>query len=280
MCFPPRAMHRLFFAIAALLAVSISPAAAQRLAPTPDLATNPTEIARYQKCLETAEKTPDQGFEDAMQWRDSSGSNAAKHCVAVALFYLGQPAVAADRLEQLGIALRAAPPELRARLLSQAGTAWSVAEENERANAAITAAIEIAPKLPDLYVDRAMVLASVQNYWEAIDDLNHAIDLQPRYGMALALRAAAYRYVDSLDLAMDDAEAAVRTAPELPEGWLERGILRRIKGNVKGARADWLQVLVLDADGEAGDAARANIERLEYHLDDKPANLKRAGPRK
>jgi len=259
----------------ALLAITISPAAAQRLAPTPDLATSPTEIARYQKCLQTAEKTPDDGFEEAMAWRDATGSNAAKHCVAVALFNLGQPAVAADRLEQLGIQMRAAAPEVRARLLSQAGTAWSVAEERERANAAITTAIEMAPKLPDLYVDRAMVLADAQNYWEAIDDLNRAIDLQPGYGMALALRAAAYRYVDSLDLAMEDAEAAVRTSPDLPEGWLERGILRRIKGNVNGARADWLQVLVLDADGDAGDAARANIERLEYHLDEKPANLAR-----
>jgi tetratricopeptide (TPR) repeat protein len=266
-------MHRTLFVLA-LLALSIAPAAAQRLEPTPDLATSPAEIAQYQKCLQGAEKTPEQGFEDAMAWRDASGSNAAKHCVAVALFNLGQPAVAADRLEQLGIQMRAAPPEIRARLLSQAGTAWSVAEERERANAAITTAIEIAPKLPDLYVDRAMVLADAQNYWEAIDDLNRALDLQPRYGMALALRAAAYRYVDSLDLAMDDAEAAVRMEPDLPEGWLERGILRRIKGNVKGARADWLQVLVLDADGAAGDAARANIERLEYHLDDKPVGAR------
>lgn len=260
----------------ALVAVTVSPAAAQRLQPTPDLATSPTEIATYQKCLQTAEKTPDDGFEEAMAWRDATGSNAAKHCVAVALFNLGQPAVAADRLEQLGIQMRAAAPELRARILSQAGTAWSAAEERERANAVITTAIGIAPKLPDLYVDRAMVLADAQNYWEAIDDLNKALELQPRYGMALALRAAAYRYVDSLDLAMEDAEAAVRAAPDLPEGWLERGILRRMKGNVNGARADWLQVLVLDADGDAGDAARANIERLEYHLDDKPANMPRA----
>jgi tetratricopeptide (TPR) repeat protein len=265
-------MLRIVLAIL-LLAAATLPANAQRFRPTPDLATNPTEIDRYQRCLAAAAKTPDDAFEQAMAWRDTTGSNAAKHCVAVALFYLGQPAVAADRLEQLGIEMRAAPPELRARILSQAGTAWSEAGNQERADSAITAAIEIAPKLADLYVDRSMVLAQAQNYWEAIDDLNKALELQPGYGIALAFRAAAYRYVDSLDLALDDAEQAVRVAPDLPEGWLERGIIRRLKGNVNGARADWLRVLVLDPDGDAGDTARANIERLELHLDEKPANL-------
>jgi len=269
-------MMRLLLVVVLLLA-GVCSASAQRLRATPDIATTPQEIARYQKCLETAEKTPDEGFEQAMQWRDTSGSNAAKHCVAVALFNLGQPAVAADRLEQLGLEMRAAPPEVRARILSQAGTAWSIADEPERANGVITTAIEMAPKLADLYVDRAAVLAQAQNYWEAIDDLNKALELQPGYGMALAFRAAAYRYVDSLDLAMEDAEAAVRIAPDLPEGWLERGIIRRLKGNVNGARSDWLRVLVLDPEGDAGDTARANIERLEYHLDDKPANLPRRG---
>ena len=269
---PCRPMFRLIL-VFAVFAALLSPAKAQRLRATPDLATSPAEIARYQGCLATAEKTPDEGFEQAMAWRDTTGSNAAKHCVAVALFYLGQPAVAADRLEKLAIDMRAAPPEVRARMLSQAGTAWSVANEPERANAAISSAIEIAPELADLYVDRASVLAQVQNYWEAIDDLNKALDLQPGYGVALAFRAAAYRYVDSFDLALDDAEQAVRAAPDLPEGWLERGILRRLKGDLNGARADWLRVLVLDPDGDAGDTARANIERLEYRLDDKPANL-------
>jgi regulator of sirC expression with transglutaminase-like and TPR domain len=91
--------------------------------------------------------------------------------------------------------------------------------------------------------------------------------------MAYAFRAAAYRYVDSLDLALDDAERAVQIGPELPEGWLERGILRRIKGNIAGARADWLRVLVLEPEGLAGDTARANIERLELSLTNEPANL-------
>jgi len=274
MCFClPRMPYRTFILAFFGLLLAAAPATAQRFKPEPDLATSYEDMQRYQQCLQLAEKKPADGFEAAMQWRDTSGSNAAKQCVAVALFYLDEPEEAASRLEELALDMKAARPELRARILSQAGTAWSVANEPERANAAITTAIQLAPKLPDLYVDRSMVLAQAKNYWEAIDDLNKALDLQPGYGIALAFRAAAYRYVDSLELAQQDADEAVRVAPDIPEGWLERGIIRRLKGNLKGARADWLQVLVLDPEGAAGDTARANIERLELHLDNTPVNL-------
>jgi tetratricopeptide (TPR) repeat protein len=257
----------------ALALFAATPAFAQKLEAMPDLAVSIADRMHYQQCLEAAAKDPDETFEQAMQWRDTTGSNAAKHCVAIALFYLGQPAVAGDRLEQLGIEMRAAQPDLRARILSQAATAWLASGNSERAFGAVTSAIEMAPNLPDLYVDRSIVLAQAANYWEAIDDLNKALDLDPRYGMAYAFRAAAYRYVDSFDLAMEDAEQAVKISPDLPEGWLERGILRRLKGNANGARADWLRVLVIEPDGLAGDTARANIERLELNLDEKPANL-------
>ncbi|MBV8537671.1 MAG: hypothetical protein JO128_18895, partial [Alphaproteobacteria bacterium] len=160
--------HALLLGLAGLL-LAAAPATAQRLKPEPDLATSAEDLQRYQQCLQLAEKKPADGFEAAMQWRDSSGSNAAKQCVAAALFYLDEPEEAATRLEELALGMRAARPELRARLLSQAGTAWSVANQPERANAAITTAIQMMPTLPDLYVDRAMVLAQAKNYWEAID---------------------------------------------------------------------------------------------------------------
>jgi tetratricopeptide (TPR) repeat protein len=264
----------------ALALLTATPALAQKLEAMPDLAVSIADRTRYQQCLEAAEKDPPETFELAMQWRDTTGSNAAKHCVAVALFYLGQPAVAGDRLEQLGIEMRAATPEIRARILSQAATAWLASGHGERAYGAVTTAIGMAPRLPDLYVDRSIVLAQAANYWEAIDDLNKAVDIDPRYGMAFAFRAAAYRYVDSLDLALEDAEQAVKLTPDLPEGWLERGIIRRLKGNINGARADWLRVLVIEPDGLAGDTARANIERLELNLGEQPANLPGRGSRR
>lgn len=257
-----------FIAAALLLAI---PAWAQPLEPITALAKG--DGPTYQRCLDAVDKAPADAFEQAMAWRDSTGNLAAQHCVAAALHGLGQTMAAADRLERLGVAARAEPPPVRARVLAQAGQLWLQSRHHERAHALLSAAIEVAPDLPDLYVDRSVTLAAAQNYWEAIDDLNKALELQPRYGIALAFRAAAYRYVDSIDLANEDAEEAVRVAPGLPEAWLERGILRRLRGDDKGARADWLRVLVLEPDGDAGDTARANIERLELRLDEKPAAL-------
>ncbi|MFM8800189.1 MAG: hypothetical protein ACKOEE_06480, partial [Tagaea sp.] len=99
--------------------------------------------------------------------------------------------------------------------------------------------------------------------WEAIDDLDRAVDLAPERGDIYALRAAAYRRVEALDLAAQDAERAVELAPRAAESWLERGIVNRLKGDKPAARRDFRQVLLLDPDGETGDAARANIERME-----------------
>jgi len=265
-------MCRWFFALL-LLATSL-PAAAQPLEPMTALAQLGTDdLNAYRACFDQVATDPAEAFERAMIWRDQGGGNLARHCVAAALLALGQPAVAADRLEQLALNARNAAPAVRARVLSQAGQAWLAGRLPDRAHAALTMALEVAPDLPDLYVDRAVTLAAARNYWEAIDDLNRALDIQPRYGIALALRAAAYRFVDSFDLAMEDAEEAVRAAPGLPEAYLERGILRRLRGDAAGARADWLRVLVLEPDGDAGETARANIERLELRLDEAPAAL-------
>lgn len=269
--FSPPMMRRL---LVALLLLAAAPAVAQPLEPMTGLALNSNDnLTTYKRCLEIVENDPPNGFEQAMIWRDQGGGNLARHCVAAALVALNQPAVAAERLEELALTARNAPTAVRARLLSQAGQAWLAGRQIDRAQAALTTAIEGAPDLPDLYVDRSVTLAAARNYWEAIDDLNKALDIQPRYGIALALRAAAYRYVESYELAMEDAEAAVRATPGLPEAYLERGILRRLRGDANGARADWLRVLVLEPEGDAGETARANIERLELRLDETPAAL-------
>jgi predicted TPR repeat methyltransferase len=77
------------------------------------------------------------------------------------------------------------------------------------------------------------------------------------------MRAAAQRRMGALDLAARDVRRALELAPELPEAWLERGILERMAGRPDAARAAWIRVLAADPDGPSGDAARAQIEDLE-----------------
>jgi tetratricopeptide (TPR) repeat protein len=229
------------------------------------------EGARYERCLDQAVKNPADAFEEALAWTTQGGAEAARHCAAVALLYNGQPEAAAVRLEQLAQDMRLQPPARRAEVLAQAGRAWLEGRNATRAVAALTTALELAPANPEIWIDRAEAYAEASNYWEAIDDLNKAIELDRRRADAYTFRASAYRLVNEQSLAMEDANRAVDLNPRLPDAWLERGILNRQKSDIRAARRDFLQVLVLDADGPAGEAARANIERMELKLDNEPA---------
>ena len=152
---------------------------------------------------------------------------------------------------------------LRADVLGQAGQAWLQAGEPGRARAALDTALGLDPDNPELLIDRALAQAAVGAYWEAVDDLNLAIEYAPTRSDAYAFRAAAYRYLDILDLASDDVERALALAPDDPVILLERGNIRRLGGDDAGARQDWLRILTETPGSPAAEAAQANLERLD-----------------
>lgn len=253
-----------FAGLLALLAIATAfttAAAAQtRLAELPD------RIA-YQRCVADARSDPEAAFERAIAWRDAGGGPGAAHCTALALVGLGQYSEAAGRLEDLAQAMVKFPPTARAEVLGQAAHAWLRAGRATRAYAAVSAGLALDPDNIGLMVDRSEVLASAANYWEALDDLNRALELDPTQIDALVFRATAYRYVDALDLARDDLARALEFVPDSVDALLERGIVRRLDGDDVGARADWLRVLELVSTGAAAESARANLARLDLHID-------------
>ncbi len=223
--------------------------------------------SEYAACLKLLDHDAEAAFASALAWQDVGGGAPARHCAALALVRLGQPAEAATRLEALAADMAAQRPWLRAGVLAQAGQAWLTADEPERAHAAFTAALEITPEAPEIYVDRAQALAQAGAFWEAIDDLGRAIELAPGRAEPYAFRASAYRYIDKLELALDDAERALAIAPDDPIALLERGNIRRLSGDDAGARADWLHVISVAPGGHAADDARTNLERLDVKID-------------
>ena len=221
----------------------------------------------YAACMALVISDPEAAFEKAMGWRDFGGGAPARHCAALALLALGHSAKAAARLEALGQEMTDEARPLRAEMLGQAGLAWLMAGQAERADAVLTAALDLGPDNVELWIDRAQVLAARGAYWGAIDDLNRAIELDPERAEAYAFRASAYRYVDSLELASADVERALSLAPYDPAALLERGNIRRLSGDGDGARADWLQVLVEAPDSPAATDAKANLERLDVKIE-------------
>ena len=245
------------------------PATVQPL-PAPDLE-NPA--ATYDGCLTMARETPERGFEFSGMWLGLGGADPARHCQAVALIGLSEFGEAATRLEKLAETSREGTI-VRAGLLAQAGQAWLLEGELERAYAAQTTALGLLPLMDRrriaILTDRAETLAAAQNYWEALDDLNDVIAADSENTDALAFRASAYRYVDALELAIEDANRALRADSENVSALLERGILHQLNNEKAAARQDWLRAIQLAPDSPAAATARANIERLDVKVEPFP----------
>ena len=217
----------------------------------------------YQICFKAARDNPKEGHRFAGVWRDNGGGAPADHCHALAMLGLGYYQEAAQRLESLAERFAGEDPALAVELHGQAANAWSLAAKPERARAAQAAAIKLRPDDVDILIDRSVTLVSLGAFWDAVDDLNRAIDLAPKRADVLALRASAYRRLETLDLAEDDITRALALEPGHPDALLERGILRRLKGDAAGARRDWLAVVRSGGDTPTADAARDQLQRLD-----------------
>ncbi len=237
--------------------IAVGPASAQ------DTMTGGDDEAHYEACMALAETNPAAALVSAQDWIAAEGGAPAAHCRAVALIGLGRPAEAGESLELLAEGYGSGQEALRIALLAQAGQAWFLAGELERAERVQTVALSLAPKDVDLLVDRSLTLAASKRYWEAADDLNEANSLAPGRADVLVYRASAYRFLEAYDLAMADLRAALAMTPNDPVALLERGNVYGRTGEDELARDDWARVVTLAPDSEAARAARANLLRLE-----------------
>ncbi|MDE2228466.1 MAG: hypothetical protein KGL11_05425 [Alphaproteobacteria bacterium] len=252
---------------ALLLAVPFLAAAAAPKAPVIRIGP-PSQ--QYDSCLAQAHRDPEAALKTARTWRQAGGGFPAEHCAAIALVALKRYAEAAQRLEALAGAMMSESATLRGDALDQAGQVWLLANQPDRAKAAFDGALSFDPRNSEFLIDRAEALADGEHYWEAIDDLNRALDLDPDSVDALVFRASAYRHVggaDALALAQADVERALKLAPNSVPGLLERGNIRRLRGDAAGAKADWQRVVALAPQSPAAQYARYNLA----HIGENPA---------
>lgn len=224
------------------------------------------EQQEYTGCMQQTRIDPDGAFERALQWQDIGGGLPAKHCAATALMALGQFEQAAIRFEEMAKLMPDdASDELVADILAHAGIAWFEADDLDQAYAMQSAALELAPNASMILVDRAMVLAQLNQFKEAITDLNKAIEIDPDDPVPYTMRASAFRFLGDNNQALSDAEQAMKIDPSNPEALLERGIIRRLLGDNDGARADWVRLIELHDGRPAAESARRNIEKLDVN---------------
>jgi len=249
------------------IAESIAPPAAepdQSSAPLP-IPPVPPRIAEgedYEHCLSMLTTDPSGASAFADAWEATGGGEGAVHCRALADIALGDVQIGADMLEKLANTSHA-PNVARASVYGQAGQAWLMAGDANRAFGAASLALALSPDDPDLLVDHSIAAATLEKYQEAVDDLDRALDLDPHRTDALVFRGAAWRHLGHLDLAEDDIDRALAIDPDSADALLERGILRQRRNDRPGARADWERAIALAPDTATSDLAQQNLALLE-----------------
>lgn len=213
----------------------------------------------YERCLDLLRTDPGEALLYADGWEAAGGGEGARHCAALSMLALGETERGAERLEDLA-RRSGADAAARAAVFAEAGSAWTLAGEPDRAFAAATMALTLAPDDPGLVLDRALALGATGRYAEALEDLDRAVALDPSRADAWVLRGAAKRQLGRVEDAERDVAHALSLAPDNAEALLERGALRRTKGDVRGARADWERAARSAPASEAAELARRNLD--------------------
>jgi tetratricopeptide (TPR) repeat protein len=216
---------------------------------------------RYEQCLSQASLNPAAALATAEKWSAERGGAPAEHCTALALVSLKRYAEGAAKLEELGRS--PGMGALRPQLFDQAGNAWMLAGEIEKAVTSFQSALTLSANDPDLYADLARAQAT-QGDWAAVEsDLNAALAIQPRRPDLLVLRASARDAQNRFADARSDVDAALQLSPRDADAMVERGSVKRDSGDLKGARADFQAALTLGPSSETRDAAQRNLAALD-----------------
>ena len=243
-------IHRLCLLSSLTLATLIFPALAADSA-----------SARYQTCLRTANLDPGRALTQATEWIKTKGGAPAEHCAAVSLVELKRYPEAATRLDALGRA-----PDmgnLRPEIFDQAGNAWMMAGDADRAVASFSNALTLSANDADLYADLARAQAMKKSWSEAEGDLNEALRLQPRRIDLLILRASARDAEGKLKEARQDVDQALSLKPFAPEALVERGEISKHAGDLPAAKRDFESVLKVQKSGEAAETARQELDEMD-----------------
>lgn len=235
---------------------------------------------QYATCITLAEKAPDRGINLALEWQLRGGGVPARHCEAVGLFFAGEYAESAVRLEGIaedmrigrGMPLRGdtratATAAMLADTYRQAANAWLRGRELVRAEAAIGQALALVPENTVLELsireDRAHIAAAEQDYTLALSELEAVLRAQPKRTDILLFIASAARALEHYDRADVALAGYLRVVPDDPAAYLELGNLRDAQGNRPEARKAWLKAIALNEAGADAVAARANLERID-----------------
>ena len=95
--------------------------------------------------------------------------------------------------------------------------------------------------LCETYYGRGLTYQTIEKDRVAIEDFNRVLAIQPKYASALMARAFSHLRLSDLDLALADANEAIRVTPNDGEAYEIRSRIRTALGDTKGAEEDLQQ---------------------------------------
>jgi len=105
------------------------------------------------------------------------------------------------------------------------------------------------------------------HYGRSIDLLSQAIELDPRFTLALKSRGAAYLKLDKVQEAIADINAVIKIAPDNARAFHMRGLAYDKAGDYDKALVDFNQALELNPDYGTAYYSRANLHNKMGHPD-------------
>ena len=136
-------------------------------------------------------------------------------------------------------------PDLAAVYVNR-GNLWRTQGKWDRARQDYDKAIELAPDSSVAYHNRGMTWADLGDSEKAIRDATQAIEINPRFASAYNNRGVYYREQGKYEEAIADYNQAVDLDPQLATAFGNRGFARKELHLYEQAVADYRQALTLD----------------------------------
>ncbi|MBF2004954.1 tetratricopeptide repeat protein [Chlorogloeopsis fritschii PCC 9212] len=128
----------------------------------------------------------------------------------------------------------------------------------------------------DDFYKRGLEKARQKDYAGAIEEFNHAIQLNPYFGEAYLQRGLAYYDLGNILHAVSDYTEALKLNPESIEAYYCRALARVALKNFPGALKDVNQAIFLNSNYASAYNLRAIIHRKQGYIHDAIANFKKA----